>query len=65
MRPVACKLIEELSLNKYMPAYDDNNQKIKPPAHDVVNIIPPRHKHIFTPDVDHSIILNDEATFEL
>ena len=32
MRPMACKLIEELNLNKYMPAYDDNNNKIKPPA---------------------------------
>jgi hypothetical protein len=64
MQPVACKLIEELNLNKYTLAYDDNNQKIKPPAHDVVSLIPPRRKHIFAPDIDHSIILNDEATFE-
>nr|XP_040249978.1 uncharacterized protein LOC120967799 [Aegilops tauschii subsp. strangulata] len=42
MRPVACKLIEELNLNKYTPAYHNNNQKIKLPAHDVVNLIPPR-----------------------
>jgi hypothetical protein len=61
---VACKLVEELNLNKYTVAYDGNNQKIKPPAHDVVILIPPRRKHIFALDIDHSIILNDEATFK-
>lgn len=64
MRHVACKLIEDLNLDHYTPAYDEKNQKIKPPAHDVVNLIPPWHKHIFAPDVDPSVILNDEATFE-
>lgn len=64
MRPVACKLIEELNLNHYTPAYDDDNNKIKPPSHDVVDLIPPRRKHIFAPDFDPSIILNDEATFK-
>ena len=61
---MACKLVEELNLNNYTMAYDSNNQKIKPPSHDVVNLIPPWCKHIFAPDVDHYIILNDEATFE-
>ena len=61
---VACKLVEELNLNNYTTAYDENNKKIPPPNYNVVNLIPPRRKHIFAPDVDHSIILNDEATFE-
>ena len=61
---VACKLVEELNFNNYTAAYDSNNQKIKPPAHYIVNLIPPRRKHIFAPGVDYSIILNDEATFE-
>ena len=64
MCPVACKIIEELNLNKYTPTYDDNNNKIKPLAQHVVNLIPPWRKHIFAPDVDHSIILNDEAPFK-
>ena len=51
-------------MNNYTTAYDSNNQKIKPSAHDVVSLIPPRRKHIFAPDVDFSIILNDDATFE-
>ena len=51
-------------MNNYTAAYDYNNQKIKLPAHNVANLIPPRCKHIFAPEVDHSIILNDEATFE-
>ena len=61
---MACKLIEELNLNKYTPTYDDKNNKIKPPSHDVVDLIPPRRKHIFAPDLDPSVILNDEATFK-
>ena len=51
-------------MNNYTTAYDSNNQKIKPPSHDVVNLIPPRRKHIFAPHIDNYIILNDEATFE-
>ena len=61
---MACMLVVEPNLNNYMSAYDDKNHKIKRLAHNVVNLIPPRHKHIFAPDVDHSVILNDEATFE-
>ena len=60
---MACKLVEELNLNKYTPAYDDNNQ-IKPPSHDVMDLIPPKRKHTFAPDVDPSLIFNDEATFK-
>ena len=51
-------------MNNYTTAYDSNNQKIKPSAHDVVSLIPPRRKHIFAPDVDYSVIINDEATFD-
>ena len=64
MWPLACKLVQELNLNKYQPAYDSNNAKIKPPSHDVIDLIPPRRKLIFAPNVDPSVILNDEATFE-
>ena len=39
MRPVACILVEELNFHNYTMAYDSNNQKIKMPAHAVVNLI--------------------------
>ena len=62
---MACKLVEELDLNKYTTTYDDNNNKIVSSSHDVVDLTPPRCKHIFAPDIDPSLILNDEATFEV
>ena len=64
MRPIACKLIEDLNLNHYMLAYDENNNNIKASNHDVMDLIPPRRKHIFTPDLHPFFIINDEATFE-
>lgn len=64
MRPVACKLIEDLNSNHYTPTYDENNNEIKPPTHDVIDLVPSRRKHIFAPNLDPSISLNDEATFE-
>ena len=64
MRPVVCKLIEELNLKHYMPTYDDQSNKIKPPTHEVMNLVPARRKHLFAPDLDSSPIINDEAIFE-
>ena len=64
MRPVACKLVEELNFYHYTMAYDENNNKVKPPSHVVKDLVPPRHKHIFARDLDSSIIINDDTTFE-
>jgi hypothetical protein len=64
MRPVACKLTEELNLKHYTPAYDDQNNKIKPPTHEVMILVPARRKHLFAPELDSTPIINNEAIFE-
>jgi hypothetical protein len=64
MWPLACQLAQELDLTKYQPAYDSNNTRIKPPSFDIVDLTPQRRKHIFASDIDPSLALNDEATFE-
>ena len=64
MRPLACQLAQGLNLTKYQLAYDSNNTRIKAPSHVVVDLTPQRRKHMFAPDLDPSLILNDEATFE-
>ena len=62
--PVACKLIEEMNLKHYTLAYDDENNIIKPPTHEVMNLVPSRHKNLFAPDVDPSPILHEGAVLE-
>ena len=64
MRPLASQLAEETDLSKYQAAYDSKNICIKPPSHEIVDLTPPRRKHVFAPDLDPSIIINDEAVFE-
>jgi hypothetical protein len=64
MHPLACKLAEEANLSRYQAAYTMENTKVKAPAYDVVDLTPPMRKHTFSPDVDPSPIMNDEAVFE-
>ena len=64
MRPLACKLTQELELSKYQPTYDSNTAKIEPLSHDVVDLTPPRRKHTFAPGLNLSLSFNDEAIFE-
>jgi hypothetical protein len=64
MRPLACQLAQGLDLNKYQPAYDSQNIRIKPPSRPVLDLTPQRRKQLFAPELDPSIILNDEANFE-
>lgn len=64
MRPLACQLAQGLDLNKYQPAYDSLNIRVKPPSHPVTDLTPQRRKQLFAPELDPSIIINEEATFE-
>lgn len=64
MRPLACKLAEETDLSKYQAAYTMDNEKVKAPAYEVVDLIPPTCKHTFSPDVDPSPLIDDEAIFK-
>ena len=63
MRPLASKLTEETNLSQYQVAYDAENKKIKAPVHQEVDLIPPTCKHTFSPDIDPSNLIDDEAMF--
>ena len=64
MRPWASKLAEETDLSKYHPVYDATNSKVKAPVHEAMDLIPPTRKHTFTPDIDPSTLIDDEAVFK-
>lgn len=63
MRPLVSKLTEETNLSQYQVAYDAENKKIKAPVHQEVDLIPPTRKHTFSPDIDPSNLIGDEAMF--
>ena len=54
-------IAEETNLSKYQPAYDAENQKMQMPAYKVMDLIPLIRKHTFTPDIDPSNLIDDEA----
>ena len=64
MRPWASKLAEETDLCKYHPVYDAKNSKVKAPVHEAMDLIPPTRKHTFAPDIDPSILIDNEAVFK-
>jgi hypothetical protein len=64
MRPLASQLAEETDLSKYQAAYTKENAKVKAPAYEIVELIPPIRKHTFAPDVDLSTLIDDEAVFQ-
>ena len=37
---------------------------MKAPAYEVVDLIPPIHKHTFAPEVDPSELIDDDAEFQ-
>ena len=41
-----------------------NNSKVNAPAYNIVDFIPPIRKHTFSPDIDPSTLINDEAVFK-
>ena len=48
MRPLASKLAEGIDLSRYQAAYTVENSKVKAPAYEVVNLIPPILKQTFS-----------------
>ena len=64
MRPWASKLAEETDLSKYHPVYDATNSKVKALVHEAMDLIPPTRKHTFTPDIDPSALIDDEAVYK-
>ena len=44
--------------------YDVNDKRMNAPTYDVENLIPPIRKHTYTPDIDPSLLIHDEAVFQ-
>ena len=64
MRPLASLLAKETDLSKYSAAYTAENQKMPMPAYKVADLIPPIHKHTFSPDIDPSELIDEDAEFQ-
>ena len=64
VRPLATKLAEETNLSRYQAAYTTENSREKAPVYEVVDLIPPARKHTFSPKVDPSELIDDEAEFQ-
>ena len=64
IRPLAILIANETDLTKYHPAYDVGNQKMPTPSYKVIGLIPAIRKHTFSPEVDPSKLIDDEAEFQ-
>ena len=64
MHPLASQLAEEANLTVHRSFYVANNQRIDTAVKEVQNLIPPIHKHTYTPDVDPSELISEEAVFQ-
>ena len=51
-------------MSKYQVSYTRENSKVTTSIHEVVDLIPPTRKHIFTPDIDPSTLIDDEVIFK-
>ena len=63
IHPHATIIAEETNLTKYQPGYDADNQKMATPSYKVMDLIPPIRKHTFSPEIDPSGLIDDEAEF--
>ena len=64
MRPIASKLADDTDLSHYQPVYDVEGKRQPVPIHDVVDVVPPIHKHTYAPDIDPSNLIHEEAVFQ-
>ena len=64
MRPLACQLVEEADLSHYQAQYDDQNKRVAAPLPETENLIPPIRKHTYAPDIEPSLLINDEVVFQ-
>src|SRR4051812_47630670 len=62
--PLACQLVEEADLSHYHAQYDDQNKRVVAPVPEAENLIPPIRKHTYAPDIEPSLLINDEAVFQ-
>ena len=64
VRPQACQLAEEANLSHYQAQYDSQNKRVAAPLPEAENLIPPIRKHTYAPDIEPSLLINDEAVFQ-
>ncbi|KAM3240511.1 hypothetical protein ACQJBY_053916 [Aegilops geniculata] len=64
VRPLACQLVEEADLSHYQAQYDNQNKRVAAPTPEAENLIPPIRKHTYAPDIELSLLINDEAVFQ-
>ena len=64
MRPLASQLEEEAKLTVHWSFYDANNKRVDTVVPEVQNLIPPIHKHTYTPDIDPAELISEEAVFQ-
>ena len=64
MQPIASKLAEDTDLSHFQPAYDPEGKRQPVEIHEVEELVPPIRKHTFAPDINHSILIHEEAVFQ-
>ena len=63
-RPLASLIAEEVDLSKYHPAYTVDNERVNAPKDEPSDLVPPRRKTTFTPDINASALVEGTANFE-
>ena len=63
-RPLASLIAEEVDLSKYHPAYTTDNERVNAPKDEPSDLVPPRRKRTFAPDVDALALVEGTSNFE-
>ena len=64
MRPIASKLADDTDLSHFQPVYDVEGKRQPALIHNVEDLVPPIRKHTYTPDIDPSNLIHEEAVFQ-
>ena len=54
---------DETNIDKYQPGFDVDNKKMATPSYKVTDLIPSVRQHTFSPEIDPSGLIDDEAEF--
>ena len=64
MRPLSSQLAAEANLTVHRSFYDERNQRVDTTVTEAQNLIPPIRKLTYTPDVESSNLISEEAVFQ-
>ena len=59
MRPLASRLAEETDLSFHRSIYDADNRQVDASVYEVQNLIPPKRKGTYAPDVEPEDLIRD------